>query len=437
MAVTFRGGVHPPEGKHYTRGVPIEVLPAPEVVYVPLSQHAGAPAKPLVKRGDTVKLGQRIGEACGFISANIHSPVSGKVRGVEDVPHFLGGFSPAVVIENDGADTPACELEPHPNWEELPPEQFPKIAACAGLVGMGGAMFPTSVKLSPPQDKPIDTVIINGAECEPFLTADHRLMLEYPEHIVEGALMIKRALSAKRLVVAIEDNKPDALEAMRKACSGRDVEVVALKTKYPQGAEKQLIKAITGREVPSGGLPFDVGCYVQNVGTAKALRDAVVDGKPLVERVTTVTGLAVAQPKNLLVRIGTPIARLLEACGGAKEDVGKVIMGGPMMGLAQWSLDVPVTKGTSGVLFVPRRDVKPLPEGNCISCARCVDVCPMRLMPTQIAHAAKHERFELAKSLGALDCIECGSCAYVCPANVKLLHYIRWAKSEIRKASRK
>ncbi|RKZ34913.1 electron transport complex subunit RsxC [bacterium] len=436
MGITFKGGIHPPENKHFTENKSLEKIDAPEVLYVPLSQHIGAPANPIVKKGDEVKMGQKIAEASGFISANIHSPVSGKVKSIEDIPHFLGSYSPAVVIENDGEDTPAEELEPHTDWENLPPEEFAKIAGEAGIVGMGGATFPTQVKLSPPKDKKIDTVILNGAECEPYLTADHRLMLEYPQHIIEGALMIKYALGAKRLIMAIENNKPDAIEIMRKTIGGDDIEVAELKTKYPQGAEKQLINALTGLEVPSGGLPFDVGCYVQNVGTAKAIRDAVIDGIPLVERVVTVSGLATENPGNFLVRIGTPISRLLEIVGTTTE-VGKVIMGGPMMGIAQWTLQASVTKGTSGVLFFPAEQSKIGDETACILCANCVDICPARLLPTSIAHNAKYGKFNIADRLGANDCIECGSCAFICPANINLLQYIRWAKAEIKQMAKK
>ena len=437
MSITFRGGIHPAENKHFSEKKPIEKLPAPEIAYVLLSQHIGAPAKPIVKKGDEVKFGQKIGESAGFISANIHSPVSGKVKSIEDIPHFLGGYSTAIIIENDGNDTPADELEKHSGRKNLPPDQIPKIAAEAGIVGMGGATFPTNVKLSPPKDKKVHTVIINGAECEPYLTADHRLMLEHPDAIVEGAGMIRYALGADRLIIAIEENKPDAVESMRKTVEGKNIEVAVLKTKYPQGAEKQLINALTGLEVPSGGLPFDVGCYVQNVGTAKAIRDAVIDGMPLVERVVTISGLAVKEPKNVLARVGTPLSELLEFAGGASGEIGKVIMGGPMMGLAQWTLDTPVTKGTSGVLFFPPEQAQVGEETHCIFCASCIDVCPMKLMPTSIAHNAKYEKFNIAKRLGALDCIECGSCVYVCPANINLLHYIRWAKAEIRNMSKK
>jgi len=433
MAITFKGGLHPLENKHHSERKSIVVLPAPELVYVHVSQHLGAPAKPIIKKGDEVKYGQKIAEAAGFISANIHSPVSGKVVKIDDIPHPLGDFAPAVVIENDGLDTPAEELTPHSEWDKLPPGDIVKIVLEAGIVGMGGATFPTNVKLSPPKDKPIHTLIFNGAECEPYLTADHRLMLENATDIVEGMKIIAYTLGVKRTIIAIEDNKPDAVKVLRAAASHSDIEVIAVKTKYPQGAEKQLINALTGLEVPSGGLPFDIGCYVQNIATAMAVRDAVIDGKPLINRITTVSGSIVIKPQNFSVRVGTPISQLLDAAGGTKAEIGKIIMGGPMMGNAAWTLDIPVSKGTSGVLFFPAEDAQIGQETPCILCSKCIDICPMRLMPTTIASNAQFEKIEEAKKLGALDCIECGSCSYICPANRNLLHYIRWAKEEIRK----
>ncbi len=433
MAITFKGGLHPLENKHHSERKSIVVLPVPELVYVHVWQHLGAPAKAIVKKGDEVKYGQKIAEAAGFISANIHSPVSGKVVKIDDIPHPLGDFAPAIVIENDGRDTPAGELTPHTEWDKLSPGDIVKIVRDSGVVGMGGATFPTNVKLSPPKDKPIHTLIFNGAECEPYLTADHRLMLENATEIVEGVKIIAYTLGVKRTIIAIEDNKPDAVRVMSKAASRSDIEVIAVKTKYPQGAEKQLINALTGLEVPSGGLPFDIGCYVQNVATAMAVRDTVIDGKPLVDRITTVSGSIVIKPQNFNVRVGTPISQLLDAAGGTKVEIGKIIMGGPMMGNAAWTLDIPVSKGTSGVLFFPVEDAQVGRETPCILCSKCIDICPMRLMPTTIASNAQFEKIEEAKKLGALDCIECGSCSYICPANRNLLHYIRWAKSEIRK----
>ncbi len=383
-------------------------------------------------------MGQKIAKSAGFISCPVHSPISGKVKKLEEHIHPIGALCLAIVIENDGEDTRADELEKHDDYTSLKPEDFQKIAREAGLVGMGGAAFPTSVKLSPPEDKNIDTVIINGAECEPYLTADHRLMLEYADDIVVGTKMIMQTLEPDRCIIAIEDNKPDAYEKMVAATEGEDkIEVAMLKTKYPQGAEKQLIKTLTGRDVPSGGLPFDIGAYVQNVGTAKALKDAVIDGIPLIERVVTVAGSAVNTPLNLLVRVGTKLSDLLDACDSTEESVGKIIMGGPMMGLAQPTLDMPVLKATSGVLFLTEQEAHLPQERACLSCGRCVVVCPANLMPIRIALYSEHEDFDKAEEEHAMDCIECGSCSYVCPSKRKLVHYIKWAKEEIQKKRRK
>jgi electron transport complex protein RnfC len=346
----FKGGVHPPYMK-YTADKPIQDIGIPEVLYVPLQQHAGAPSKPLVKRGDRVLAGQKIGEINGFISANIHAPTSGKVKNILDHPHPTAGRSlPAVVIEADGQDE-WIELHEREDYLNAEPNAIVEAVKEAGVVGMGGAAFPTHVKLSPPPDKPIEFVIINGAECEPFLTADDRLMREYADEIANGSYLILRAVGAKKGFVGIEDNKPEAIEKMRKAFRQYpQFEVVELPTKYPQGSEKHLIKALTGREVPSRGLPMDVGAVVQNVGTARAVYHAVRYGKPLVERVTTLTGDAVAGPGNYMVRIGTTFNYLVQKTGGLKEKPAKLINGGPMMGIAQYTFDVPVIKGTSGVI---------------------------------------------------------------------------------------
>ena len=434
MADTFSGGIHPPEEKRYSSDAPIETLPAPEVAFIPLSQHIGAPAQPTVKKGDRVLMGQTIGEPAGFVSAAIHSSVSGKVKDVALHMHPVTGKpEPTVIIENDGLDERAEELTAHgESWQAVEPDEIRKIAANAGIVGMGGATFPTHVKLSPPKGKIIDTVLLNGAECEPYLTADHRLMLEFPDDIVRGHLLIGKTLGAGRLGICIEKNKPDAIEVLQKRVEGTGIKVHPLAVKYPQGAEKQMIVAVTGREVPSGGLPFDCGCYVQNVGTAKALYDAVSKGVPLIERVVTVSGPILKEPANLMVRVGTRYSELIEACGGAIEDIYKIISGGPMMGLAQFSDEVPVTKGTSGVLLFGAEDVEVRPELACINCAKCVDICPAFLMPTRIAQCAEYENVEMAEKFGALDCIECGSCAFICPSDRKLLHYIRRAKALVR-----
>ncbi|MBN1755659.1 electron transport complex subunit RsxC [bacterium] len=437
MALTFKGGTHPHGNKHFTQGKAIQVLPPPELIAIPLSQHIGAPGKALVKKGDTVKKGQVLSESQGFVSIPVHSSVSGKVKDIKPWPHFLGSTSETILIENDGEDSPAEQIT-HPDWSALSPDDIRRIAREAGLAGMGGAAFPTVVKLSPPAGKIIDTVILNGAECEPYLTADHRLMLEYPDDIIEGIKMILFTLGVKRALIGIEKNKPDAIKLLtEKTANINEIKVVGVKVKYPQGAEKQLIDAITGRKVPSGGLPFDIGCYVQNVGTAKSLYDAVVKGIPLIERVVTVTGKTLRNPQNFLVRIGTPIKHLIEACDGTTEPIGKIIMGGPMMGIAQSSDEVPVVKGTSGILVFSRKEADLPQEKPCISCAHCVDVCPIKLLPSTLASLIENARFEEAEEYRLFDCMECGSCTFVCPSKRRILHYIKWGKDEVIKSRKK
>jgi len=396
-----------------------------------MQQHIGAPCEPLVKKGDQVGVGQKIGDADAFVSAPVHSSVSGKVVAIEPYPHPLRRQVLSVVIEADKDDQ---RFEPKgPNdWFELSPDQIRQKIREAGLVGLGGAAFPTHVKLSPPKGKPIDTVIINGCECEPYLTCDHRLMLEQPGEIVEGARIILKAVKATKAYIGIESNKPDAIALMRKTAEP-DIEVVVLKCKYPQGAEKQLIKAILDREVPSGGLPFDVGVLVQNVGTTRAIRDAVVEDKPLIERVITVTGSGIRYPANLRVRIGTLLSDLIEECGGVMNNPSKVIMGGPMMGLAQFTLDVPVIKGTSGVLVLSHEEAMLEEPKACISCAKCVDGCPAYLLPALLGKYAEKGRFEDCERYGVMDCIECGVCSYICPARRPLVQLIKLAKAEITK----
>ncbi len=432
---TFPHGIHPSEHKDVTAEKSLEFLPPPEKVFIPLHQHFGTPAVPLVKKGDDVLFGQKIGEAKSLFSASVHSSVSGKVISVDGYNHPLGKPILAVGIANDGEDRPAPELSGVDDPFSLSPDQIRQKAKDAGLVGLGGAAFPTAVKITPPKDKPIDTVIINGCECEPFLTADYRLMLEYADDILKGAELVKIATGADRILVGIEDNKKKAFDFLRQKAEASSIEVVLTRTKYPQGAEKNLIFALLKRKVPRGGLPFDVGVVVQNVGTAKAIWDAAKEGKPLVERALTVSGNGVQEPKNLLVRIGTPFQTAIDFCGGLKEDVDIVIMGGPMMGLAQWALDTPVIKGTSGILAwsVP----KPAAEFSCIRCARCIDHCPMGLVPTQLMKYVKYAQLPEAEKWGVLDCVECGSCQYVCPAKIPLVHWIRLGKNQIMSAKRK
>ena len=430
--LTFKGGVHPPEYKELTCHKPVEVFPVPERVFVPLSQHTGAPAQPVVNKGDEVKRGQLIAEPSAFISAGIHSPVAGVVKGIADYPHPFGNLQPAVEIEPKEEQELDSGLEPIKDFENAELEVLKERVKQAGIVGMGGATFPTYVKLSPPPDKKIDSVIINGAECEPYITADHRLMLEAPEKIIGGLKIIMRILGVKRAYLGIEANKPDAIVKLEKLIEEvPGAEVVVLKTKYPQGAEKQLIKAILNREVPSGGLPMDVGALVQNVGTTCAIYEAVVLGKPLIERIVTVTGSGISEPKNLYVPIGTPIQNLIEFCGGFAKRPGKVILGGPMMGLAQSDLKVPVIKGTNAVLVLGDDELDLTPAGPCIRCGRCARACPMGLVPSLIGSFVRRDRIEEAEELNVMDCMECGSCAYVCPSHIKLIQWIDIGKIKV------
>ena len=428
----FKGGVHPPDGKELSNAKEVVTLPVPEQVTIPLSQHIGAPAESLVKVGDAVKKGQKIGEAKGFVSVPVHASISGKVTAVASFPHPAGKNLPAIQIESDGLDEWSEDVKENPSYKNLSPEEIKSIIQGAGIVGMGGAAFPTHVKLSPPANKKIDTLIINGAECEPYLTADHRLMLEEPDRVIEGASIIARALSVPNILIGIEDNKPDAIKAVSDAArSYEGVKVVSLKVMYPQGGEKQLIKAVSGKEVPSGGLPMDVGVVVQNVATAAAVYDAIRFGRPLIERIVTVTGSGVNNPGNFRVRTGTSSLKLIEAAGGFKSEIGKVISGGPMMGMTKYTLDIPVTKGMSGLLFLPQNEVKSYASEACIRCGRCVAVCPMGLLPNMLGIYAELDRFEQAEKANLMDCIECGSCAYVCPSKRPLVHLIRYAKADV------
>ena len=429
--IRFRGGVHPDDGKALSCDKAIQRAPLFEKYIVPLQQHIGAPPKPAVAAKDTVRRGQLLAEPGGFVSAAIHSPTSGTVTKIADCLGPAGTRIPAVEITSDGEDVADGSLEPIENWAAAAPEQLKQRIADAGIVGMGGAAFPTMVKLSPPPAKPIDTFILNGVECEPCLTADHRLMLEQPAKIVTGALVIARVLGVQKVLIGIEANKPDAIETMTKQAAGSPVEVRRLRVRYPQGAEKQLIFALTGRKVPAGGLPMDVGCVVQNVGTALAVTEAVVEGKALYERVTTVTGSPVSNPGNWLLRVGTPVRAALELAGGVTEDPGKLILGGPMMGVSLYSLDIPIMKSSSGLLLLASDEISQYTSSACIRCGRCVDTCPMSLMPGTLSAQIENERFDLAENWNVMDCIECGCCAYVCPAHRPLVQHMRRAKAEV------
>lgn len=429
--LSFKGGTHPPGGKELTQHKAIEKAQAPQVVTILLQQHIGAPCEPIVKRGDYVKMGQKIGEPKGFVSAPVHSSVSGTVKNIELVPSATGSKVMAVIIENDGLDALDDGIAPF-DYNKLSPKDLKQIVLDSGIVGMGGAAFPTHVKLSPPENKKIDSVILNGAECEPYLTADHRLMLEEPEKIVCGLKIIMKILGVENGYIGIEDNKPDAIESMRKAAAGEPgISVKALKTKYPQGAEKQLIFAITGRQVPSGGLPMDVGVVVNNVGTAAAICKAVETGMPLIERVVTVSGRGVKEPKNLLVRIGASFEDVINQCGGMVDKPARLISGGPMMGLAQYTTAVPVTKGTSGILVLTEDEVRDPRPDPCIRCGKCVEACPINLMPIFLSGHALKGDYDTTEKLHVLDCIECGSCSFVCPSKRPLVQSIRVAKREV------
>lgn len=431
---TFSHGIYPPENKDLTANKAIETMPPPEKVTIPFLQHFGSPAEPLVKKGDEVLLGQKIGEGKSLFSASVHASVSGKVLSIDNHLHPLGPSVLSATIANDGQDRLLSKLQEVKKPFSLTSDEIRQKVKEAGIVGLGGAAFPTSVKLSPPKDKPIDTIIINGCECEPFLNADYRLMLEYPDHILKGAELIRLATGAERIIIGIEDNKKRAFELFHKKVKDRTIELALLKTKYPQGAEKTLIYALLGREVPRGGLPFDVGVVVQNVATTKAIWDAVSWGRPLYERVITVSGEGIEEPKNILVRIGTSFQRVIDFCGGLKVGTNLLVMGGPMMGITQWSLEIPIIKGTSGLLAW-RIPVSYL-EYSCIHCGRCLDHCPMGLVPTHLAKFVKFNHLNEAESWGILDCVECGCCQYSCPAKIPLVHWIRLGKNKIMSLKR-
>jgi len=429
---TFKGGVHPPTNKSLTQNVPIENAVDPKVVVIPLSQHIGAPCDPLVAVGDTVKVGQKIGESKAFMSVPVHSSVSGTVKKIEH--HYVPGGAKVncIVIESDGKFEVHESVQPKGKVENLTKEEILSIIKEAGMAGMGGATFPTHVKLSPPQDKPIDVLLVNGAECEPYLTADHRIMLEKSEQVITGVKAIMKVLGVEKGYVSIEKNKPDAIEVMQKAASSEEgIEIIALEVKYPQGDEKRLINAVTGRVVPSGGLPMEVGCVVENVGTVATIGNAIETGMPLVQRVVTVSGSAVQNPKNLMVRIGTTFKDVIEQCGGYKEEPGKLINGGPMMGIAQFSDEVPVIKGTSGILVLNKKEAGIPEPSNCIMCGRCVDACPVHLMPYKISGYTLQKNIDAADEYHAADCIECGGCSFICPAKRPLKETISLAKKEI------
>jgi len=441
--LTFKGGVHPAENKNIAEHLALERAPLPPEVWLPLSMHAGAQAKPVVAKPDEVRRGQLVAEAGGFVSAPIHSPVCGTVKEIAALPHQSGRMVPTIVIATDVEATGevlVAEAERQvPADLDLAPfsaAQIVERVKTGGLVGQGGAAFPTFIKLVPPKDKPTEVVILNGTECEPFLTADHRLMLEMPGPIIAGLRLAMKATGAQRGVIGIEDNKPDAIETLRRAVREAKVperiEVCALSTKYPQGGERTLIPVLTGRAVPVGGFPPDIGVAIFNVGSALSIAHAVVYNQPLIERVMTLTGHGVARPGNLLVQIGTPLHFLIEQRGGCTTDAALVILGGPMMGPTAASLNLPVLKGMSGVTVLTRPDVRPRREYACIRCGRCVDACPLGLTPALLARLGERRRPEEAVRNHINACVECGCCAYVCPSHIPLVQYLRSAKAQAR-----
>ncbi len=432
------GGIHPRDNKLSCEAA-IEALELPAVVTIPLSQHIGVPAIPVVQKGDRVKVGTLIGQANGFVSSNIHSSVSGTVTAVDAIPDAGGIRRPVVTIAVEGDEwEPAIDRSTTLVTQvKLPPEEVVEKIAAAGIVGMGGATFPTHVKLSVPPGKTAECLIINGVECEPYLTSDHRIMLERGAELLAGVGILCKALGVEKAYIGIENNKPDAIGHLTQLAARYDnIEIVPLRVQYPQGGEKQLIDAILRRQVPSGGLPIDVGAVVQNVGTALAVYEAVQKNKPLIERVVTVTGKSLTRPANYLVRIGTPVAALIEKSGGLPADSGKVIGGGPMMGRAVANLDAPVTKGTSGVLIMRGKEALRKRATACIKCAKCVAVCPMGLEPYLLSKMVYKGLAPQTETQRVIDCIECGSCAYVCPAHLPLLDRIRLGKAEVLKICR-
>jgi electron transport complex protein RnfC len=435
--LTFpKGGVHPPESKRLSEHLAIETLPLPEEVDLLLQQHFGAPCKPVVDKKAKVTEGDVIGEVAGGLGAPVHASVTGTVKGVGASTNPVSVTSASVTIQTD-RDAPAktYTLE---DWRNLPGDELKRRVKAAGIVGIGGAGFPTHVKLSPPPEAKVDMLLINGVECEPYLTTDHRVMLEHPAEIIEGAKIILAMLGIKECHIGIESNKMDAVETLRKAAAdkasdGFKVSVDALKVKYPQGSEKQLIESVTKRRVPGFGLPFDVGVIVQNVGTTKAIYEAVALNKPLYEKVITITGKGIARPANLKVRIGTRLSDIVSHLGGTKPDLARIVMGGPMMGFPISTLDVPVTKTTSGVLFLTEDEIDSRAHSQCIRCGWCLDACPMGLQPNEIGVYVEAGRAQDTAKFGLFECFECGCCAFVCPAKRPLVQFIRLAKLKAKR----
>lgn len=435
---TFSGGLHLKENKELTEFKPIRELPSPQKVAIPLQQNLGCPNDPIVKVGDEVYEGQKIGDSPKFVSAPVHASISGKVVKIEKLPNPCGFDVASVVIEGSPVTSHRPPVTGQKSLEELTPDEIRRIVREAGIVGMGGATFPTHVKITPPAGKPIDTLVINGCECEPYITCDHRLMLERADDIIFGSLALAKAVGAKQILIGVEDNKKDAIGALNtsdeKHHLGKNspIKIVEIKTKYPQGGEKQLIKTLLDREVPSRGLPLDVGVVVNNVGTTAAVAAAVKHGTPLIKRVVTVTGPGTKEQHNFLVRIGTSFEEVIKHSEGLLEDASRVVMGGPMMGLAVSSLDLPVVKGTTSLLVFNRKEAKIYEEKDCIRCGRCIKHCPAGLMPNFLSDYIKLKDWERVEEYNVADCIECGCCSYVCPSRIFLVQYFKAAKRELQ-----
>ena len=438
MAQAFFGGIHPHDSKAATSRKPIEKMPPTAQVVLPMSLHIGAPCRPCVAVGDHVKMGQVVGEATAFVSAPIHASISGTVVAVEPRPHFNGMQVMSVVIENDFEDTWDESVQPPRKPDELTAEQITEIIKNAGIVGHGGATFPTHVKISSGIGK-VDTVILNGCECETYITSDHRLMMESPEEIIGGAKLLAKIFQVDQVTLAIEANKANAAELMRLKIEqmGAPIKVEVLRTRYPQGAEKQLCQAITGKQVPSGALPSAIGCAVFNVDTTAAIYRAVYQGLPVVRRIVTVSGSGVRDPKNLECRIGTPFRELLDACSGVYPDTYKILAGGPMMGYAQYNMDVPVGKGTNGILAFRKDEERTVANPTCIRCGKCTSVCPMRLQPLFMYMYESRDMLKELEAAHVMDCIECGCCAYICPGRLHLTQTFRTGKQKILNARAK
>ncbi|MCL1829580.1 MAG: electron transport complex subunit RsxC [Oscillospiraceae bacterium] len=425
------GGVHPNDKKAPANKAAITAAAAPPQVVIPMSLHIGAPCQPTVSAGDTVKLGQKIGDSAAAVSAPIHASVSGKVIAVEPRLHSNGTTVNSVVIENDGLDTPDETMKPHTTEELSDPEAIVGIIREAGIVGMGGATFPTAFKITSGKGK-VDTVIINGAECEPYITSDHRTMLEYPEKVLGGIKLIMRACGVEKATLAVEDNKADAIELLKSFDPGADgIEIVSMHTRYPQGAEKQLIYTVTGKQVPPGGLPAGVGCAVFNIFTAYSVFRAACEGRPAIERVVTVSGSAIKEPKNIIVRVGTPVEFVFEQAGGFVKQPKKILMGGPMMGNAMYDLSVGTTKGTNALLAFCEDEDRTVSNPVCIRCGKCATVCPMKLLPVYMYMCERKTDFDGMGRYRLMDCVECGACTYNCPGKLHLTHSFRTGKAKI------